>query len=105
MVRSRGYGMRLTIALVVTAIALGVLAPAALADDNSVYQAYVSRDADFSRLGKQLKKDLRAWVASHRTKPGPALATIRDSRSACSDVVAAIKGQQPSSGNGTKARR
>src|SRR3954447_7946581 len=97
--------MRLTIALVVTAIALGVLAPAALADDNGVYQAYVSRDSDFTRLGKQLKKDIRAWVSSHRTKPGAALATIRDTRSACADVITAVNGQQPSSDNGTKAKK
>lgn len=96
--------MRLAIALVLAATAVGVLAPAALADDNGVYGAYVSRDADFSRLGKQLKKDIKAWVASHHRKPAPALATIKDSRAACSDVIAAMKGEQPSSDNGTKAR-
>jgi hypothetical protein len=92
-------------AVLVSIVALAVLAPPALADDNGVYQAYVSRDSDFTRLGNQLRKDIRAWVKSHRTKPGPALATIRDSRAVCSDVVAAIHGQQPSSAEGTKAKK
>src|SRR3954467_15018054 len=97
--------MRLTIALVVAAIAPGGLTPAGPAADNGVYQAYVSRDADFTRLGKQLKKDIKAWVSSHRTKPGAALATIRETRGACADVITALKGEQPSSDNGTKARK
>jgi hypothetical protein len=92
------------VAVLVSMLALGVLAPVALADDNSIYQAYVSRDSDFTRLGNQLKKDIRAWVKSHRTKPAAALATIRDARGACSDVIAAMQQQPPSSGNGKKAR-
>jgi hypothetical protein len=95
--------MRVAAVLIAAVIAFGVLAPLALADDNSIYQAYVSRDADFSRLGKQLKKDIRAWVRSGRTKPGAALATIR-SRSTCADVVAEMQSQPPSSDNGLKAR-
>jgi len=93
------------VAVLVSMVALGVLAPPALADDNGVYQAYVSRDSDFTRLGNQLKRDIRAWVRSHRTKPGPALATIRDSRAVCSDVVAAMQGQQASSNDGTEAKK
>jgi hypothetical protein len=65
----------------------------------------VSRDAGFSRLGKQLKKDLKTWVDSGRTKQAPALKTIRKSRALCGDVVAAMKGESPSSSNGSKAKR
>jgi hypothetical protein len=96
--------MRLAIGLVVAAITFGAAAPAALADDNGVYQAYVSRDADFTRLGKQLKKDSKAWVRSGRTKPEAVLATIKDTRAVCSDVLSALKSQDSSSDNGAKAK-
>jgi hypothetical protein len=96
---------RTLLILTVAAALFGVLAPAALASDDSVYQAYVSRDSDFTRLGNQLKKDLKAWVRSGRTKPAPALKTIRQSRSLCGDVVTAMKAESPSSSNGTKAKK
>ena len=65
----------------------------------------MSRDSDFSKIGKQLKKDIRAWVSSGRTKPAPALKTIRRSRALCGDVVRAMKAEPASSSNGTNAKK
>jgi hypothetical protein len=91
--------------IVVTVMLLALLVPAAAqADDNSVYGAYVSRDADFSRLGKQLKKDIKAWVDSGRKRPAAALATIRQSRKAISEVSGAIKSEQASSDDGKRGK-
>ena len=96
---------RALLILTVAAVLFGMLAPAALADDNGVYKAYVSRDSGFSRLGKQLRSDLKTWVRSGHTKSGPALKTIRQSRALCADVVAAMKAESSSSSNGSKAKK
>jgi hypothetical protein len=90
--------------LVAVAIAFGAMAPIALADDSSVYGAYVSRDADFSRLGKQLKQDIKAWVRSGRKRPAAALKTIKESKVVIGDVLDAIKAEQPSSDNGKRGK-
>ena len=97
--------MRGAIALAVTlAITLGLMAPAALADDNSVYGAYVSRDADFAKLGKQVRRGLRTWNRSGRKKSKPALRALRKTVKACDELIAAIKAEQPSSEHGKKGK-
>ena len=48
--------MRVGIVAAVVTAAFGIASPAAAADDNSVYRAYVSRDADFVKLGKHVKR-------------------------------------------------
>jgi hypothetical protein len=76
----------------------------ASADDNSVYGAYVSRDSDFTRLGKQLKKDIKAWVRSGRKDSQAALSTISETKQVIGDVAGAIKAEQPSSDNGKRGK-
>ena len=96
---------RLLLILAVTAVGLGMLVPAALADDKSIYAAYVSRDSDFVRLNKRLSKDIDAWIDAGRKKPGRALKTIRKLRGACSYLIAAMKREASSSDNGRKAKK
>jgi hypothetical protein len=100
-----GGAMRNVAMVGLLAMAL-MLVPAgvAAADDSSVYGAYVSRDADFSRLGKQLRRDIRAWVRSGRKEPAAALQTIRESRTALADVARAIKAEDSSSDDGKRGK-
>src|SRR6476661_8630974 len=76
----------------------------AMADDSSVYRAYVSRDSDFSRLGKELKRGIRTWKASHYKSDGQALSAIQKTHRVLGDVTDAIEAEQPSSDNGKKGK-
>ena len=56
--------MKVAIVATVVAVVFGIAAPTATADDISVYGAYVSRDADFAKLGKQVWRGLKIWNRS-----------------------------------------
>jgi ATP/maltotriose-dependent transcriptional regulator MalT len=92
-------------AMVVAVMMAALCVPAtAAADDSSVYGAYVSRDADFAKLGKQLKRGLRAWKASHYESPGQALSAIQETHKVLGEVTSAIDAEQPSSDDGKRGK-
>ena len=89
---------------VALALTFGIAAPAALADDNSVYGAYVSRDADFVKLGKQVRRGLKTWKQSGYKRPKPLLRALGKLAKACDQLTAVIKAEQASSDHGAKAK-
>ena len=98
--------MRRALALaIVVAASLALLAPAiATASDESVYDAYVSRDSDFARLGKQFKRDVKRWRDSGFKRRRAVLKDIPKIRKLISTVSRAIKAEPPSSDNGKLAK-
>lgn len=90
--------------VVVALAALLVPAGTAMADDNSVYGAYVSRDADFASLGKQVRAGLRTWKRSHYRRPARALRALRKTTRLIGDVSAAVKAEEPSSEPGRRGK-
>jgi hypothetical protein len=92
-------------AMIVAVMVAALLVPVtAMADDSSVYGAYVSRDSDFTKLGKQLRQGLRAWKASHYKSPDQALNTIQETDKVLGEVTDAISAEQPSSDNGKRGK-
>jgi hypothetical protein len=82
-----------------------LLAPAAAsASDQSVYDAYVSRDSDFAKLGKQFLRDVKRWKHSGFKRHRAVLKDIPKIRRLISTVSGAIKAEAPSSGNGKRAK-
>jgi len=79
-------------------------APVASADDSSVYGAWVSRDGDFAKLGRQYQKDLELWVRSGHKKQAPVLEVIAKTRKLCGTVNAAIGAESPSSADGKRGK-
>jgi len=98
--------MRRALALaIVVAASLALLAPAiATASDESVYDAYVSRDSDFARLGKQFKRDVKRWRDSGFKRRRAVLKDIPKIRKLISTVSRAIKAEPPSSDSGKHAK-
>ena len=90
-------------AAVVTA-AFGIASPAAAADDNSVYRAYVSRDADFVKLGKHVRRGMRIWYRSGWKRSKPALRALARTVKACDELIPAIDAEQPSSDHGARGK-
>ena len=97
--------MRWTIVLMTVLGAL-LLVPTgvALADDNSVYGAYVSRDADFAKLGKQVRRGVKTWKQSGYKRPKPLLRALGKLAKACDQLTTVIKAEQASSDHGAKAK-
>ena len=84
--------------------ALLVPAMPALADDNGVYSAYVSRDADFARLGKQVRRGLRVWKQSDYRRSEPVLTALRRTGALCTSLIGDIEAQEASSDAGRRAK-
>jgi hypothetical protein len=95
--------MRRVTVVAVLAAALCVPATAA-ADDSSVYGAYVSRDADFTKLGKQVRRGLRTWRQSDFNRAKPALKALAATAKTCDELSSAIDAEQSSSDHGTRAK-
>jgi hypothetical protein len=90
---------------IVAAAALSLLAPGvASASDQSVYDAYVSRDSDFAKLGKQFRRDVKRWTDSGYKRRRAVLRDIPKIRKLISTVSGAIKAEAPSSDNGEHAK-
>jgi uncharacterized ParB-like nuclease family protein len=91
--------------VIVAAAAAALLAPAvASASDQSVYDAYVSHDSDFAKLGKQFKRDVKRWTDSGYKRRRPVLKDITKIRKLIATVTGAIKAEAPSSANGKHAK-
>jgi hypothetical protein len=94
------------VALALVAAAVGLLAPAAaVASDQSVYDAYVSRDSDFSRLGSDLGRTQRRWERSGHTRQAPVLKVLRRGHTLIASLVRRVKAESPSSSNGKHGKR
>ena len=65
------------IAAVAAALLVALPAPVASASDQSVYDAWVSRDDDFARLGARTGRQLRAWKDRDYRRPAKLLRTLR----------------------------
>jgi hypothetical protein len=76
----------------------------ASASDQSVYDAYVSRDSDFARLGKQFKRDVKRWTDSGYKRRRPVLRDIPKIRKLISTVSSSIRAEAPSSANGKRGK-
>jgi hypothetical protein len=74
------------------------------ASDQSVYDAYVSRDADFAKLGKQFRHDVKRWRTSGYKRRQPVLKDIPKIRKLIRTVSRAIKAEATSSANGKRAK-
>jgi hypothetical protein len=96
---------RLITAVLAAAVLLVPAAGVARADDNSVYGAYVSRDADFTKLGKQVRSGLRSWSRSGLKRPKPALRALAATVQTCDELSSAIAKEQPSSSHGARGKK
>jgi hypothetical protein len=96
--------MRTLLALVAATALLAVGAAPALADDNSVYQAYISRDADFSRAGKEVRRGVRIVEQSNGRRTGPLQRALRKTRNLCTELIEVVEAEESSSDAGRRAK-
>lgn len=94
---------RIALTLLVAVAAL-VTAPAALADDESVFNAWTAENVELAQLEKQLGKDLRTWENSSFMKGAPAISTIRKIRKVVARRRKAVTAQEPSTTDGKHGR-
>jgi hypothetical protein len=89
---------------VVAALAAGAFAPPASASDQSVYDAYVSRDADFKRLGKQFVRAQRTFRRSGFRMSRPVLRAVGRTVKLLDALRPKIAAEQPSTDAGRRGR-
>src|SRR3954451_2997200 len=91
--------------LVCLAAALSLIAPAAAsASDQSVYDAYVSRDKDFAALGGDLGRALRRWEHSGHKRQRAALNVLKRGHKLIAELAAAVKAEDTSSSKGKRGK-
>lgn len=89
----------------ITALVLaGLLAPPAAASDQSVYDAWVSRDADFSRHGKRLARQLDAADRSQYRRIRPAVRTLGKMIRTVNELQPVIRAEKPGSEAGKRGK-
>jgi hypothetical protein len=88
------------IALTFAIASLGVLAPVAAADDQSVYDVWVSRDSGFAQAGRTFTRAM----AHQPPRTAPALRALRKGLRLIKVVVGAINAQTPSSDAGNRGK-
>jgi hypothetical protein len=91
-------GKRALIAGVAAVLCVAVLAPTACADDRSVYDAWVGRDADFTHAGKTFSRAMRD--SHYRT----AARALRRGLRLIEAVTTSIGAQAPSSEAGRRGK-
>jgi hypothetical protein len=96
--------MRRAILVVLALGAMLVPAAPAKADDSAVYGAYVSRDDDFTRLSKELRRGTRVWERSDYRRPGRMLRALRRIDRTCEELIPAIEREQASSDAGRRGK-
>ena len=85
-------------------VALMLVPSAAQASDQSVYDAYVSRDAQFAQLGKDFRSAMASFQRRATSRRAAAvLRVIKSTRAEIDTVRRAILGQPSSSANGKRA--
>jgi hypothetical protein len=82
-----------------------VMAPPAAASDQSVYDAWVSRDAAFDRLGKEFRRAARAYRRSDGERIRPTLKVARKTIGVIDELLPAIKREQPGSDAGRRGKQ
>ena len=95
---------RIGASLVAALVAMAVAAPAAAADDASVYAAWTRFDADFERLGNDVRRGLRVFRRSNFRRGRPALRALAETRRKIDETAAAVSAEQPSSDPGSRAK-
>ncbi|MDQ3934920.1 MAG: hypothetical protein M3340_09870 [Actinomycetota bacterium] len=80
-----------------------VAAPAARADDNGVYQAWIAHDAKFERLAEKIRATERS-SRTRRQKATRIIALIDDMREVLAENTTGVRAQEPSSEKGTEAK-
>jgi hypothetical protein len=95
--------MRRIVALATAALLLAA-APAAQADDTSVYQAWTGHDSEFEQLGKDLRRHLRSWEKSGYRKGSKAIADVDKTRQTLAQVTSDVNTEQASSPRGGTAK-
>jgi hypothetical protein len=95
---------RAAIVFVLAALAVALTAGPASADDQGVYDAFVSQDVKVDRLGKQFRHGLRVWERSHYKRDGLALRPLDKVIVALTQVDRSVSGQEPSSDHGRAAK-
>ncbi len=98
--------MRFTrLTVLIALVALMLVPSVAQADDTSVYGAYVSRDAEFGKLGKEYRSREAAWQRSaSRRNARLLLANVKKTRTLIAELSGAVKAQPSSSANGERAK-
>ena len=95
----------LTFALTLFVVALAAVAAPASADDESVKAAWDSGDAAFNRLGKQFRREVRAFNRREYERPGPVVRNLRKSLAVLRRTAAAVRAEEPSTEGGERAKR
>jgi hypothetical protein len=85
-------------------LAMCLPAPAAFADDGSVYSAWISRDAKFDATGKRFREGLKIWKQSDYKRDRKALRAIRAATKLLGEVDRLISAEDASSEHGRLAR-
>jgi hypothetical protein len=83
----------------------GLLAPPAAASDRSVYEAWVSRDATFDRLGSEFRRAARIYRRSDGERIRPTLKVSRKTIAAIDELIPVMKREQPGSGAGRRGKK
>ena len=81
-------------------LALLAVAPAAQADDASVFDAWTAENQSLATLEDRLEKNLRSWERSSFRKGEPAVETIGRIRKLIARRRKAVSAQEPSSSDG-----
>jgi len=80
-------------------------APAAQADDEGVYRAWIAENSTLLKLENALGKNLNTWSRSGGKKGGPALERIAKMRALIARRREAVAGEDASSGAGGSGRK
>jgi hypothetical protein len=102
----RGYPARMRLlTLLLTAVVVLVVAAPALADDQSVFDAWTRENTTLAKHEKALGKNLKSWSDSGLRKGGPALERISKIRALIARRRAAVLDEDPSTGDGGSGRK
>jgi hypothetical protein len=97
--------VRRTALLLLALAALLAAAPAAQADDESVFDAWTRENATLAKLESALAKNLKTWSRSGGRNGGPALERISKIRRLVARRRAAVTDEEPSTGKGASGRK
>lgn len=87
--------------LALAALAAG--APAAQADDNGVYQAWIAHDAQFERHSEKVRENTRS-SRSPRAKAARLIRLVDDVRKVLAENSAGVRAQEPSTEKGAEGK-
>ena len=97
--------LKRTALLLVAVAALLAAAPAAQADDESVFRAWTHENQTLAKLESALAKDLKTWSSSGGRKGGPALERIAKIRKLIARRQDSVSAEDASTGAGGSGRK